>query len=126
MINIFSQNSNELPLSYAQPSETQELQNSKSCFDNSTIEELQSVDRSDFTNEFNPGELGRLHDNEKIGGMLNPKCIQTLCDYQNSMVVFEKSSGKILARKPQSLKKECKKLRTNSNLLFKIFEVLID
>ena len=67
-----------------------------------------------------------MHDNEKIGGMLNTRCIQTICDYQNSMVVFEKSSGKILERKPQSLKQECKKLRTNSNLLFAIFEVLID
>ena len=126
VIHIFSQNSSELPLSYVQPSDLQKLQSSKSCIDNSTIEELQSVDRSDFTNEFNPGGLGRLQGNKKLGGMLNTRCIKTICDYQNSMVVYEKSSGKIRAHKPQYLKQQCKKLCTNSNLLFAIFEVLVD
>ena len=64
VIHIFSQNSSELPLSYVQPSDLQKLQSSKSCFENSTIEELQSVDRTDFKNELNPGRLGRLHESE--------------------------------------------------------------
>ena len=62
---------------------------------------LEIVDASDYSNKHNPGGLGRLNEDERIGSMLDKRSQsqKSIYNYQNSMVVFEKSAGDLLARK---------------------------
>ena len=60
---------------------------------------LEIVDASDYSNKHNPGGLGRLNEDERIGSMLDKRSHKSICNYQKSMVVFEKSAGDLLARK---------------------------